>query len=350
MLYYVKGFWRTVVPGALCRCRLARTLARLDVRPDREYIQGRVDYYCRLSGLTPLPADAPALAEHTRKGANSVYFFDTQEFTRWFDPQLRWEFLFGDVITVPSVPSVVKSRPIAGDNAHSVVMNLNKVRHFIFLNDRVPFREKRDRAIFRGDVNPWTKPHRVQFLEMYFGSEACDCGITPTEDPFPAEWFKPRLSFREQLGYKYIMALEGNDVASNLKWVMSSNSVAVMPRPTYETWFMEGMLIPGYHYIEIRSDFSDLPEKLAYYSAHPDQAEAIIRHAHAYVEQFFDRRRERLISLLVLDKYFRRTGQYAADITDIVPVADTTDAADVARAADTTDAADGAEKRDITNL
>jgi hypothetical protein len=101
------------------------------------------------------------------------------------------------------------------------------------------------------------------------------------------------------------MSLEGNDVASNLKWVMSSNSIAVMPKPTCETWFMEGTLIPNYHYIEIKPDFSDLIEKLEYYIAHPDEAEEIIRHAHEYVDRFLNRRRERIISWLVMDRYFR---------------------------------------------
>ena len=67
---------------------------------------------------------------------------------------------------------------------------------------------------------------------------------------------------------------------------------------------MEGCLKPNYHYIEIKPDFSDLEERLTYYIAHPEQAEAIIAHAHAYVDQFRNQRRERLISLLVLKKYF----------------------------------------------
>ena len=50
-------------------------------------------------------------------------------------------------------------------------------------------------------------------------------------------------------------------MSSNLKWIMSSNSIAVMPRPEFETWFMEGRLIPGVHYIEINRDYSDLDEK-----------------------------------------------------------------------------------------
>ena len=105
------------------------------------------------------------------------------------------------------------------------------------------------------------------------------------------------------------MSLEGNDVASNLKWVMSSNSIAVTPRLTCETWFMEGTLIPNYHYIEVKDDFSDLEERLNYYIAHPDEAESIIRHAQEFIAQFKDQKREKLISLLVLKKYFDITNR-----------------------------------------
>jgi len=117
------------------------------------------------------------------------------------------------------------------------------------------------------------------------------------------------MSYYDHLESKFIMSLEGNDVASNLKWIMSSNSIAVSPHLTCETWFMEGTLIPDYHYIEIKEDFSDLKEKLQYYIDHPEKANEIIQHAHEYVEQFKDCKREKLISLLVLDKYFCMTGQ-----------------------------------------
>jgi pyrroloquinoline quinone (PQQ) biosynthesis protein C len=86
---------------------------------------------------------------------------------------------------------------------------------------------------------------------------------------------------------------------------MSSNSIAVMPKPTYETWFMEGTLIGNYHYIEIKKDYSDLEEKLNYYIKHTNEALKIIENAHKFVEQFRDKKREKLISLLVLQKYFQ---------------------------------------------
>lgn len=119
----------------------------------------------------------------------------------------------------------------------------------------------------------------------------------------------PKKTINEHLEYKFIMALEGNDVASNLKWVMSSNSLAVMTCPTCETWFMEGTLIPDYHYVEVKDDFSDLQEKLQYYIDHPEKAEEILTHAHEYVQQFLDEEKEELISLLVMDKYFRLSKQ-----------------------------------------
>jgi RNase adaptor protein for sRNA GlmZ degradation len=156
-------------------------------------------------------------------------------------------------------------------------------------------------AIFRGKVAG--KEGREQFMERYFRHPMFD--LVDIGKRARAEWKTEKKTIKEHLDYKFIMAIEGNDVASNLKWVMSSNSVAVMPRPTYETWFMEGRLIPNYHYIEVKPDFSDVEERLNYYIQHPEEAEEIIRNAHAYVDQFRDEEREKLISLHVLDKYFK---------------------------------------------
>jgi len=63
-------------------------------------------------------------------------------------------------------------------------------------------------------------------------------------------------------------------------------------------------LIPDYHYIHIKKDYSDLDEKLNFYLNNPQKAEEIIKNANAYVEHFKDKKQERLISLLILKKYF----------------------------------------------
>ena len=45
-----------------------------------------------------------------------------------------------------------------------------------------------------------------------------------------------------------------NDVASGLKWMLNSDPVVFMPRPTHETWAMEGLLRPYVHYVPVEAD------------------------------------------------------------------------------------------------
>lgn len=307
LFYYVKNYLRVYcTPDWWYRWRRTAILRSLEKRADKAYILSRVDYYCRLSEITPLTDKAGCIGDFNKKGHHSVYFFDSFEFVRYFPSCLRWQFLFGDVRDLQPEPSVVKSRPLGDDNVNSVLLNMDKVRHFIFLHDRIPFEKKQDKVIFRGEIAD--KPRRIAFLERWFGDPVCDVGEVG-RNCVREEWKVPMLTLYDHLNYKFVMALEGNDVASNLKWVMSSNSLAVMPRPTCETWFMEGALIPDYHYVEIKPDYSDLKERMDYYINHPDQALEIIRHAHEWTAQFQDKRREQLISLLVMDKYFQMTGQ-----------------------------------------
>ena len=100
------------------------------------------------------------------------------------------------------------------------------------------------------------------------------------------------------------MSLEGNDVATNLKWIMSSNSIAVSPPLTMETWYMEGTLQTDVHFIGIDEDYKNLEEKLQYYIDHDKEALEIINNAKEHRSQFNNKNIENLTSLLVLKKYF----------------------------------------------
>lgn len=98
----------------------------------------------------------------------------------------------------------------------------------------------------------------------------CNIGCVRHKEATPEPYLRDFLTIEEQLGYQFIVSVEGIDVATNLKWIMASNSLCLMRRPRFETWFMEGTMIPGYHYVELRDDFSDLPEKVAYYRDNPE--------------------------------------------------------------------------------
>lgn len=312
MLYYIRSFWKYYTPKWICRRQLHRMMERLDGE-EREYILQRVNYYCRLEEERRIDTgDSVCLRDFKlpkkKKGqyGNRVYFFDLYEYARCFPENLRISYVFGDVTEVPAFPAFTKSRPVGGENENSVLLKLNKIRHFTFVKDNRRFTDKKDILIGRAYIR---QPQRIKFWEMYFGHPMCDLGQINTNYIHRPEWITKPISIDEHLDYKFVLCIEGNDVASNLKWVMSSNSLAVMPRPKYETWFMEGTLKPDYHYVCIKDDYSDLEEKLTYYIRHPEEAQKIIEHAHEYVAQFRNKKREDLVSLLVLDKYFKKTGQ-----------------------------------------
>jgi hypothetical protein len=301
--YYLFNFAGLLIPRIFFRIRLQKKLLTLKLY-DSEYIKGRVNYYNKLSGKQTLSPKAIALSELKNPKKNRVYYFDTHEYIRYFNPTFNACFLFGDITHIPDEPSIIKSRPIAGNNAYSVILKLNKIRHYLFIHDRKAFADKKNMLVGRSVVK---QPHRIRFYEMYFGHSLCNLGQINKNNN--QQWIKDKLTITEHLDYKFILCLEGYDVASNLKWVMSSNSLAVMTKPKFETWFMEGTLIPNYHFILIKDDYSDLEERLNYYITHANEAAEIIANANAYIKQFKDKKREDLISLLVLQKYFFNTDQ-----------------------------------------
>ncbi len=302
--YYTLNFVRQLIPGKIFQGRLNKKLSALN-EYDIEYIRKRVNYYNKMNFNVTLSDEVAGLSDFKFGDKPKTYYFDSYEYTRYFPPEFKVKFEFGDITYVPSEPAIVKSRPVIGDNRNSVLLNLDKVRHFTFLNDKKEFVRKKNMLVSRNYV---TQEHRLRFLGMYINHPLCNIGkINKSADH--QEFLREIMTFDEQLDYKFILCLEGNDVASNLKWVMSSQSLAVMPLPKYETWFMEAGLIPDYHYVLIKDDYSDLEERMQYYISHPESAMEIIRNAHLYISRFKNRKREDLISLLVLEKYFYKTNQ-----------------------------------------
>lgn len=306
--YYIRNYSKVIFPKFVFQSRLASKLKSIPLRPDSDYILSRVNYYNKLDLVKELPESSKQFSDLKKgKEVSSVYFLDAYAVISWFKGSFKWNYVPGDVIHISNIPSIVKSRPIDGNNENSVLLKLVKVRHFIFINDKLKFSEKSNKLIFRGKVDG--KPHRISFMEAYFNHPMCDLGNITKNKKFPKEWTVVKNTIYDQLKFKFILSLEGNDVASNLKWIMSSNSIAVMPKPNYETWFMEGKLKANFHYIKIKEDYSDLEERLNYFIENPEEAHKIIKNANEYVTQFFDKEREHLIALAVINKYLEKTSQ-----------------------------------------
>lgn len=307
LLYFIREYSRRLVPPIFCRMMRGSMLKKLEHRQDYPELLKRIDYYCGIDDPGTLPKKSFRCDQYPRHHCHKVYKLDTYAVLRYFPRGLRWRFAGGDNITEYCLPTVVKSRPINCGSSNDVLLKLNRIRHYIFVNDKLSWEEKKDMAVFRGKCA--RKPLRLRFLNLFADSAMVDAGCNDRPDGVPEKCYVENTSIREQLKYKFVLCLEGNDVASNLKWVMSSNSLAVMPRPKYETWYMEGLLEPGVHYVEIRDDYSDLEEKMRYYISHPEDAKRIVKSANRWAAMFRDKKIEKQLQIAVMQRYFERTGQ-----------------------------------------
>lgn len=301
--FYLHGVIRDAIPHALFAARRRSLFAHLRPADVPGHIIARVNY-CNKLGADASVAGARRNAEIALKDG-SFYYYDLKQYAKAFAPDLLLDYAFGDITFVPERPAIVKSRPIAGENTNSVVMKLDALRHFARFPDRLAFADKPKTAVWRG-ASPGHSGMRRRLVERFHDHPRHDIGYVHAVDQLPA---KPFLTPHQQMQHRYVISVEGNEVATNLKWILASQSLCLMPRPTFETWFMEGTLQPGVHYVELRPDFEDLEEKIAYFDRNEDEARAIIATANAHAAHYANPRHERLAALLVLQKYFERTGQ-----------------------------------------
>ncbi len=324
--YYISNGTQSLLPSIIFQLKLKAKLSNINIF-NENYIIERVNYYNKINKIISIDRNYLFEKEFNSAKKGNVgsisqkisdfkltklhkhtYYYDLNKYLNYFNTNLRISYLFGDITHIPVIPAILKSRPISDDNNNSILFKLNKIRHFNFIKDRRNFENKLDKLVWRGVAH---RQHRIDVMKQFYNNKLCDVGQINKNTGETVPWQKDFMGIYNQLKYKFVLCIEGNDVATNLKWVMSSNSIAMMVKPKFETWFMEGKLIPNYHYVLLKDDYSDLEEKVEYYSSPENLPEAlnIINNAHAFIDQFKDKKREDLISLLVLKKYFEKSGQ-----------------------------------------
>ena len=300
--FYIINILKSFIPKFFFQRRLNYWLKEVKKYPE-EIINSRVNYYLTLNS-GQLNSNPTTLKDFTRPKKGTMYYYDLLNYTRYFKNHFKINYKFGDIQENQDSLSIVKSRPI-DHTGNSVIMKLDSLRHYHFINDSIPFSEKKDMIVWRGYLH---KENRRSLVEKFHSHPKCDIGQSNENVEHPT-WQKGYLTIENQLQYKFILSIEGLDVATNLKWILSSNSLCFMPTPKFETWFMEGKLIPNTHYVHIKDDYSDLEEKMDYYTNNEKEALKLIENAQKWVTQFKDEKLEKIISLKVLEKYFKITNQ-----------------------------------------
>ena len=296
-IYYIKNGVLDIIPRFFFQRKLKHWIL-LEKQYSEKLLSKRLNYYHNNLEKKSIPSNLTSLKKITRKNNISMYYYDFMKIGRYFNTDFKVNYAFGDIDTNQENLTIVKSRPIH-NNGNSVLLPLDKLRHFNFIEDTISFKDKKDEIVWRGVIH---KENRKLLVKKFTNKKRFNVLAIQNKNKKKTGF----LSIKEQLKYKFILSIEGIDVATNLKWIMSSNSLCFMPKPRFETWYMEGELIPNFHYVLIEDDYSDVEEKMNFYSENTDKAEEILINAKRWTDQFKDKK---LVSILVMNSYFKRTKQ-----------------------------------------
>ena len=187
----------------------------------------------------------------------------------------------------------------------------------VFEND-IPYEQKKNVALWRGATTgqPNRPANRFDLVEKYFDNNnnmdiafsntaygTVDTSGNMINYQSYKKYVKGKMSITEQLKYKYLISVDGNDKSSALNWMLASNSVVMMAKPKNLSWLMEDRLIPYVHYIELKDDFSDLEEKIQWCETHQQECKQIVNNSNAFMSQFYFEKGERYIESQVIKRY-----------------------------------------------
>lgn len=252
---------------------------------------------------------------------NNMLFYDNYNYQiRHYVNDLRKYFLeskidkfvvfiaLGDINIKMNQFCFTKSRPIDLTNNYNILLNLNTPRHWGGLEDvnryDIPYNKKNNKIIWRGMSTG--KQKRVIFVDKFQNNPNKNIDIkfsNLVQNTVNNNYILHNMSIKEQLESKFIISIEGNDVATNLKWILYSNSVVIMPKPTISSWIMEDTLIPGIHYVEIMNDYSDLEEKYNWCLNNLNECNKIADNGKKYIQQFLNINTEKEITKQLIEIY-----------------------------------------------
>ena len=189
----------------------------------------------------------------------------------------------------------------------------------------IPFDKKKPKIFWRGtttgcsnhyEAKTWhPRPvNRFDLVKKWFNK---DRNINIGFSSIHRDWLKKeykkyvkgKCKIEKFLKFKYILSVQGNDKDSGLNWKLNSNSLVLMPKPRVTSWLMETTLIPNFHYILLKDDFSNLKKMLNWCNNHQKKCKKIIRNANNFMKQFSNNEMEEKLEEVVINKYFEILGQ-----------------------------------------
>jgi hypothetical protein len=196
--------------------------------------------------------------------------------------------------------------PHLSTHLQPIVWKLATHRHFGLLErtraEDTPWSKKANMAIFLGqltgshlydrdksDLENCMNMMRCRLVYTHANSTYVHAKLTSTRNRMPkvlngVQMSRIKVSLDKLLKFKGIIMLEGNDVASGLKWALLSQSVVLMPYPKHTSWAMEELLQPWVHYVPLNENATDVEEKMKWVVENDEAARRISERGTLWME------------------------------------------------------------------
>lgn len=182
-----------------------------------------------------------------------------------------------------------------------------------------PWEKKISKAFWRGamtgidfTVENFLQPPRSQLVSASLNhSDWIDARfsfLTQTSEPEKirvafANYFGAEAPVRDHLAYKYQILVDGNSCAYSRAYSELFSDCTIFKQESSNIqWYYKG-LKPFVHYIPVRSDFSDLVEKMAWANDHDGEARKIARNAKSFAENNLKKSDIRHYLVVLLKEY-----------------------------------------------
>ena len=220
-----------------------------------------------------------------------------------------------------------------------IVWKFATPRHFGLLDkvyrEDTPWEEKINMAVFRGQLTGALGVHnkrlsaeencarmkRCRLVYNHANSTLIHAKLTSTRKRMPdvlngVDLLGSSVTIRSLLRFKGIIMLEGNDVASGLKWALLSQSVVLMPIPKHTSYAMEELLEPWIHYVPLNENATDVEEKMAWILENDERARLIAHRGSLWMQDLVFHPDAAHDDRLIQDEMMRRYARHFVHVTD----------------------------------
>jgi hypothetical protein len=95
----------------------------------------------------------------------------------------------------------------------------------------------------------------------------------------------PRLTPQEQAQYKYVINVEGHVAAYRLTLELGSGACVLLAASKYKMWF-SNMIKPWVHFVPLKSDLSDIVDKIKWCKSHDAKCQEIAANSQAFAAKY----------------------------------------------------------------